>query len=603
MEVADAVCFNAAIASCSSGGGWQMALHLLGAMGQQMLELGVNSCNSGISACGRAGQWEAALAVFSSMASERISRTAISFNAAMSACEKATCWAGALVLFEQLALQEAPDAVGYGAAISACAKASAWAAALGLLGEAGARASGICWNAAITACEKGEQWERALLLLSRMPDYQLRPDVISCNSAISACEKSSSWQLALALLHSAPETDIISFNAAISACSKGRFWTLALDLLAALPARRLRRDGVTFAAAANAAAPWAAALALRTAAAVDGVPRSTAGEVRAIDACGQQHWQHALNLLFPPMTEANCFHAALGACVGHWQQALQVMFEMQQLRLHIGGVSWGTVLRAMLLGGEEELAARYSEQLRRQCLAEPLPELPEPVLRDAGLEVVQGKGVLAVLKPGNCTSESVLELFSARLRAELALVSRLDAGTSGVLPLAVGRGGRRWLEAQFGARQVHKEYICLCAGESFGAEGTRFSIDTPLLLSNSWHQCAQPRVVPSPEGKEARTEVEVLEMFDPLREDTEAVMLLAVSPLTGRTHQIRAHLSSLGRPLVGDRLYGDKSRLGCRVFLHCRRLRLLDLAGVFKAEFQLPEDLRNVLAKLREKGR
>merc|ERR1711862_716037 len=80
--------------------------------------------------------------------------------------------------------------------------------------------------------------------------------------------------------------------------------------------------------------------------------------------------------------------------------------------------------------------------------------------------------------------------------------------------------------------------------------------------------------------------------------------LLAAWPHTGRRHQIRAHLASLGCPLVADTAYGAdgfRSVAWCpRMFLHCRRVSLRDLSGAeFTAEAPLPEDLAAVLSQLR----
>ncbi|CAE7928194.1 unnamed protein product [Symbiodinium sp. KB8] len=71
----------------------------------------------------------------------------------------------------------------------------------------------------------------------------------------------------------------------------------------------------------------------------------------------------------------------------------------------------------------------------------------------------------------------------------------------------------------------------------------------------------------------------------------QALALLAVRPMTGRLHQIRVHLASLGSPIVGDNAYGGCSLAGSRLFLHCRSVSLKDLSGSpFKPKYPLPED-------------
>ncbi|CAJ1331860.1 unnamed protein product, partial [Effrenium voratum] len=110
------------------------------------------------------------------------------------------------------------------------------------------------------------------------------------------------------------------------------------------------------------------------------------------------------------------------------------------------------------------------------------------------------------------------------------------------------------------------------------------------------------RVEVSEMGREAHTEYEVLERYQvPGAEPShEEVMLLQASPTTGRTHQIRVHMASLGRPLVGDLTYSGAT-WAPRLFLHCHRMEMQDLnREAFVVEEALPPDLRHVLGRLRK---
>lgn len=104
---------------------------------------------------------------------------------------------------------------------------------------------------------------------------------------------------------------------------------------------------------------------------------------------------------------------------------------------------------------------------------------------------------------------------------------------------------------------------------------------------------------------EALTLFEVVERYHtPTNSSTlssnSELIYLKVWPKTGRRHQIRVHLASLGRPLVGDLTYGDRATLGSgRLFLHCRSIRLRDLQGdPFQVEAALPEELLQILEQL-----
>jgi 23S rRNA pseudouridine1911/1915/1917 synthase len=99
-------------------------------------------------------------------------------------------------------------------------------------------------------------------------------------------------------------------------------------------------------------------------------------------------------------------------------------------------------------------------------------------------------------------------------------------------------------------------------------------------------------------GREAQTRYRVRELLD---DAGVAYSLVEVEPLTGRTHQIRVHFASIGRPLVGDMLYGKASPLVGRQFLHAWRLGFrLPASGRYQEfESPLPADLARALEALR----
>ena len=122
------------------------------------------------------------------------------------------------------------------------------------------------------------------------------------------------------------------------------------------------------------------------------------------------------------------------------------------------------------------------------------------------------------------------------------LLHRLDRETSGVVLFARTEEARRSLVRQFQQRQIVKRYLAIIGGELAASSG---EIDAPL--------CRDPldrrRVIISPAGKSARTRFQALAVQN-------GFSLVLAEPLTGRTHQIRAHLASRGAPLAGDLTYG-----------------------------------------------
>jgi 23S rRNA pseudouridine1911/1915/1917 synthase len=126
------------------------------------------------------------------------------------------------------------------------------------------------------------------------------------------------------------------------------------------------------------------------------------------------------------------------------------------------------------------------------------------------------------------------------------IVHRLDSDTSGVLVVAKNDTAHRSLAAQFKARTVRKLYEAIVWGVPRNPGGL---IDRPV----GRHPTARVRMAVRPGGRPARTVYRVRTSFD-------SVTLIEVEPETGRTHQIRVHLSFLGHPIIGDRLYGGGLR-------------------------------------------
>jgi 23S rRNA pseudouridine1911/1915/1917 synthase len=171
------------------------------------------------------------------------------------------------------------------------------------------------------------------------------------------------------------------------------------------------------------------------------------------------------------------------------------------------------------------------------------------------------------------------------------IVHRLDRDTSGLMVVAKTEAALEHLHRQFKGREVKKTYLALVHGRPPAPEGI---IEAPV--GRDPRQRKQMAVVA--DGREARTRYRLLE-------DLGDYSLLAVSPETGRTHQIRVHLAWLGAPVVGDRVYGRgraEKRLGLgRQFLHAWRLSFERPGGegVVALEAPLPGELCEPLRALK----
>jgi 23S rRNA pseudouridine1911/1915/1917 synthase len=171
------------------------------------------------------------------------------------------------------------------------------------------------------------------------------------------------------------------------------------------------------------------------------------------------------------------------------------------------------------------------------------------------------------------------------------IVHRLDKGTSGLLLVARTQPAYEALVAALAARTVHRRYRAVVWGHVQAASGL---IDAPIGRSTR-----EPTLMAVAErGKEARTRYEVLRRFD----EPVPVTELACELETGRTHQIRVHLRSIGHPVVGDTKYGGARQslpMG-RPFLHAEGLALdHPITGEPLAfESALPADLLELLGRL-----
>lgn len=170
------------------------------------------------------------------------------------------------------------------------------------------------------------------------------------------------------------------------------------------------------------------------------------------------------------------------------------------------------------------------------------------------------------------------DCLEARVRAdypETLLIHRLDGDTSGLMVFARTRLAQRHLNWQFERRQVSKTYVARVAGVIAADEGR---VDLPLVCD--WPN--RPlQMVCHARGKPSVTDWRVLD-----REP--AATRVELRPLTGRSHQLRVHLLSLGHPILGDRFYAPPEALAAadRLQLHAARLGFRHPIGGAPVEFE-----------------
>ncbi len=170
------------------------------------------------------------------------------------------------------------------------------------------------------------------------------------------------------------------------------------------------------------------------------------------------------------------------------------------------------------------------------------------------------------------------------------IVHRLDKDTSGLLVVAKNDYSHRFLSEQFKERTIKREYIALVKGQFNDLEGI---INAPLGRNPNDRK---KMMVTEKNSREAITKYKLLESFS-------NYSLVELELMTGRTHQIRVHLSYLNRPIIGDLLYGDKklqfNLLG--QLLHAKRLGFIHPRSKEYMEFtsEMPERFKDFINKIK----
>jgi 23S rRNA pseudouridine1911/1915/1917 synthase len=233
-----------------------------------------------------------------------------------------------------------------------------------------------------------------------------------------------------------------------------------------------------------------------------------------------------------------------------------------------------------------------------------LPPLPTPPAAEpTPLDIVyEDKEIIVINKPAGLTvhpapghpDHTLVNAILARCPSlatskdlvRPGIVHRLDKNTSGLMVIAKNESARAALINQFKGKAVMKSYLVLVKGKLFPNQG---AIELPIGRDPR----NRKKMTIVAEGREAITHYQLNRYFGDYS-------LLEVMPKTGRTHQIRVHLSAIGYPVVGDSVYGVRSVYINRQFIHAHRLGFCLPSTNQYREFSspLPQDLRQVLGVL-----
>jgi 23S rRNA pseudouridine1911/1915/1917 synthase len=296
-----------------------------------------------------------------------------------------------------------------------------------------------------------------------------------------------------------------------------------------------------------------------------------------------------LELIVPPTHSGTRLDRFLADALAHLSRSrVQTLIRTGHVRLNTRPAKPAEALRAQDVISWEE--------------PPPVPSAltPEPadlaiLYEDDDLLVLdKAPGVVTHPGPGNETHTLVQALLAhcphlSGIGGERrpGIVHRLDKDTSGCLAVAKNDLAHQGLAAQFAGRTTRKFYLALVHGALAAASG---SIDAPIGRHPVQRQ--KMAIVPPPRGRLARTDYRVRAELAGGHPGAATASLLECRLHTGRTHQIRVHLQSLGHPVIGDAVYGRKGHTyrapARRQLLHAWKLGFVHPRSGSPLEFLAP---------------
>jgi 23S rRNA pseudouridine1911/1915/1917 synthase len=291
--------------------------------------------------------------------------------------------------------------------------------------------------------------------------------------------------------------------------------------------------------------------------------------------------------------------------------------RLDQYLLHRGLHRSRTFLQKMIRQGEVKVNGQVAKPSQFVHIGDriyvripaptPLEIHPEPIplnilYEDPSLLVVnKPPGLVVHPAPGHDTGTLVnallyhcRDLSGIGGRERPGIVHRLDKGTSGLLLVAKTDEAHRNLSRQFASHSISRTYLALVRGKM---KKPPEKIELAIGRDRFERKKISPKTA---HPKQAVTFLSIIERFS-------AATLVAARPKTGRTHQIRVHLASIGHPLLGDRVYGG-SKAGSlmevsieRPMLHAHRLGFTHPVShnFFEFETPIPEDMEHLIGLLR----
>lgn len=253
-------------------------------------------------------------------------------------------------------------------------------------------------------------------------------------------------------------------------------------------------------------------------------------------------------------------------------------------KIHVGDV---LTFRLPTVNDDLSVQAKYTHPINMHTVK----TLRENIIFQNEKMVVLNKPAGLATQGGSGIKESVDAMSKHIIDAELKLVHRLDKETSGLLLMATSSQAASQLSLLFKQRQLGKKYLALVKGCPRPFSG---KIDLPLSKHSNakgWEQMQEDQ-----HGKRAITFYQVLDHA------ADSLALIEFTIVTGRTHQIRAHMAAIGHPIIGDDKYGSRENLpSCisnNMYLHSWQLSFTFLHDEYHFTAPLPPHFQQALTSL-----
>ncbi|MGN3973928.1 RluA family pseudouridine synthase [Tsuneonella sp. SYSU-LHT278] len=282
------------------------------------------------------------------------------------------------------------------------------------------------------------------------------------------------------------------------------------------------------------------------------------------------------------------------ATVSRWARTGQIRVDGKRARPE-DRLAAGQVLRVPP-GGDQPQAAKGAKPRRRELSADEIAAAKGMVIEETPAAIVLNKPPGLATQGGTKTTSHVdglLDAFMEEGDPRPRLVHRLDKDTSGVLLVARTPGSAAFFSKRFSGRSAKKVYWALVAGRPEVSHGM---IEAPLAKQPGTG--GEKMHVDEENGQPAKTRYRVVD-----RAGNRAAWV-ELEPLTGRTHQLRAHMAAIGHPIVGDGKYGGQDAfltgsVSRKMHLHARRL-IIDSpkGGKIDVTAELPEHFAATMEQL-----